>query len=87
MEIIDEHAIWSEDHNFIFQVFSNDSVEIYRTLAPDKMVPQSKDITLLDNEQLTREATIGEITQAVNQASLLKALGLDRKHAIFYQNV
>lgn len=63
-----EHRIWYMGQHVIFYNFSNKFNRRFKkdpTAVPHQTVPLSRDITKLDNECRTREATKDEIMQAV----------------------
>lgn len=76
--------IWCVDKQDILKVFTNEFRRRFKRdpdTIPHQAIPLSRDISICDNEWLTRDATKDELRVAFNLVSPLKA-GMD---AILYQ--
>lgn len=70
------------------QVFTSDFCRRFKrdpNLIPHQAIPMSRNISIANNEWLTRETSNEEIRSTVNRISPLKDLGPNDMQTIFYQ--
>lgn len=84
---MDENGLWLDNQNAILLVVSGEFAggQKRSPFAIQEAIPLTTDIVASDNTLLTRDAAEVEVYQVVFQLSPSKALGLNGRHAIFFQ--
>lgn len=74
-KVMDEDGLWSEDQNTILQILSIGFCRRFKkdpNVVPSHAMYLSRDITSLDNQELTHRAIEKEVALVVHQISPLK---------------